>query len=410
MISILKRQWPLICILFISLFYIGTIPLAASKDGDIIHMWVGGRTISSGLGGDLYNPNIQYEILDQSHVEADEFWGERYDILGAFFYPPPTALLYASVGWLDLTSAQAAVAILNIAAGFGAAIALFYLLQKRLSFGLIFLTLFTFPSFFYSFTLGQNGILTLAIVMSSWLLISTNQGGWGGVVFATLIYKPNWLAALGWVPLTEKRWKVLAGIVIGTVGIVSLTAIILGIQPFIDYGANLLNLVNLHDLPDYPIETQYSILAFFRRWLGNGLTADLLGWSTVSLIVISTFWLIGFKMEQSKPGTDRFLLTAALGWVTAALFNPHLHHYDLMLVVAAALVSLIEWPTVSRNQRFALLIIFLFNQSAFIISSISSLLSSWKFEFSLLPTLAALLIWGWLFGRIFSGNSIKKQE
>ncbi len=401
MISLLQRQWRLIASLFILIFYIGTIQFAAQRDGDIVHMWIGGRTIALGQLDSLYDPATHYEILEDSHVVADEFWGGRYDILGAFFYPPPTALLYATVGWLDLYQAQIAVAVLNILIGLAAVYALYLFLDKRFGFGSILIGVFTFPSFFYTFTLGQNGALTLAIAVVAWLLIRFGKDGWAGSILAILVYKPNWLVVIGWAPVLEKRWRFLVGGILGGVILLAVSASILGIQPFFAYADNLFKIVNLHDLPDYPIETQYSFLAFFRRNLGNGMSADILGWGLTGLVVGATMWLIGVKNKPAEKQSDLFILTAGLSWVTATLFNPHLHHYDLMLAVAAALVALIEWPSLSRNQKVFLGGIFLFNHVAFLIESVVFKMSAEQVELVFLPTLAVLFVWGWLFSRVY---------
>ncbi len=364
-------------------------------------MWIGGRTIAMGEPENLYDPLTHYQILEESHVNAEDFWGGRYDILGAFFYPPPTGLLYASVSWLDLYQAQIAIGVLNILVGLWAVFMLQKLLGDRFSYGLILILLFTFPSFFYTYALGQNGVLTLAIVLSAWVLIQQNQNGWAGWMLATLIYKPNWLAAVGWAPLFERRWRVIYGGILGGVMMLGASVLVLGVEPFFAYADNILKLFNLHDLPDYPIETQYSFLAFFRRIFGNGSTADLLGWGLTALVVGATIWLMGFKNRQVDTRSDLFILTAGLTWVTATLFNPHLHHYDLMLVVAASIVSLVEWPNLETNQKVLLLFVFIFNHVAFLIEAIVFTVSAEEIELVFLPTLATLMVWGWLFGRVF---------
>jgi hypothetical protein len=173
-------------------------------------------------------------------------------------------------------------------------------------------------------------------------------------------------------------------------------ALIIGIQPFLDYAALFFEIANLHEQPDYPLNTQYSILSLYRRYLGIGRAADLWGWLTVAVFMGISAWALGRKPPSEHEPPSQLLQRAGLSWVTAVLFNPHLHHYDLVLVSAAGLMALAEWSMLSRGQRVILAILLSFNHLAFVIVDTLQINDTLP-----LPLFATVAIWGWLFWRFF---------
>lgn len=392
------RFWLGLCAGLVLLAYIALIPLAAAKGDDFVHLWIGGHLAAKGQIAQLYEPAAHKDLLAQHNLLTAEYWGERYEILGVFFYPPTAALLYAPLGLLPLYWAQATQAVVNILLGICAAWLLTRIIQGRLRFATVLLLLFTYPSFLYTYALGQNGILTTTLVLGSWSILQTGRQWWGGALLSLLVFKPNWLLAFGWIPLVQRRWQMVIGIGSGLLLLLLVTIATVGIAPLQTYIETLLNLMNLHYLPDYPLAIQYSILSLSRRYLGMGTAADLVGWGVIFAIIIMTIWALYRNQTRtdlpSAAGQSRFVRSAALTWVAAVCLNPHLHHYDLTMVSVAMIMALSEWAVLSRWQRYWVGSLLLLNHFAFVITDGLALNETLP-----LPIFTMLALWGWLWLR-----------
>ncbi|MEZ4865140.1 MAG: glycosyltransferase family 87 protein [Caldilineaceae bacterium] len=374
--------------------YVGTIPIAAKKGGDFVHLWIGGHLVATGQMAQLYAPPVHKAIVTALNLPLSDYWGARYDILGVFFYPPLTGLLYAPLGALPLYWAQATQAAINIGLGVCSAWLLSRILAGRLRFATVLILFFTFPSFFYAYSLGQNGIFTTTLVLASWYLWQRGAAWQAGAAVSLLAYKPNWLLAIGWIPLVQRRWRVLVGIGGGLLFLLFFMVSVMGLTPLRTYLEIFVELTDLHDLPNYPLSIQYSLLSLFRRYLGMSSAASLLGWGLALLIMAMSAWCIQ-RPHIGKRANGAFSLSAmALSWVAAVCLNPHLHHYDLTLVGAAMIVALSEWRELSHLHRWLLGGLFVFNHLAFVVSNFFAINETLP-----LPIFAMLAAWGWLLFR-----------
>jgi hypothetical protein len=405
-----SRLWLSLCAWAIVFVYLFCIPFAATKGGDFIHLWLGAHAIATGNGEYLYNPEFHRDILIQYRFSLDFYWGPRYDILGAFFYPPITGLIYSPLGLLEPAVAQGIQALINIGIGILSAWLLTELIDRRLSFPAVVLLLFSFPSFFYSFVLGQNGIQTMGVVLLGLYALKRNKPLLAGTWWGLLLYKPNWLLAVGWIPVVAKNSRMILGLASGIICLSLISIAFLGLSSFASYFSVFTDLLGLHNLPQYPLESQYSLLSLVRRVVGINLSADLIGWSVVAMIIGVTLWLIwrtqrGSKQVDLQQGGG---IVIALGLVTAVCINPHLHHYDLLLVGAMSIVALSERAVLKGREQRTLFAIVGLQYGAFLLEGL--LEASYAF-----PTLATLTLLCWLMRRVFIIETdlnlrVKEQE
>ena len=79
----------------------------------------------------------------------------------------------------------------------------------------------------------------------------------------------------------------------------------------------------------------------------------------------------------------------ALAIVTAVAINPHLHHYDLLLVGAMGVVALSEMASMEGREKQVLVAVFCFQYLAFLLEALFS--TSYA-----IPTLSMLSLLFWL--------------
>ncbi|MFQ5490219.1 MAG: glycosyltransferase 87 family protein, partial [Phycisphaerae bacterium] len=213
----------------------------------------------------------------------------------------------------------------------------------------------------------------------------------GGVVLGLLCLKPNWLFAAGAVSLALGRWRMLGGMGLGAGAVAAGTALWMGIAPFADYLGVFRQVADLHDMPGYYLAVKYNGLAVFRKWLGPGVAADVLGWLSCLLLVVAT-WRVTRRCGQGPSAT----LRAGACCVTACLWvNPHLNYYDLLLMAPCTALIFWDWSTLSRPGRWVAVAVAVFVYIALPLDH------SWAWGRVLpLPSFSILAVWGWFAYRL----------
>ena len=317
-----------IALVVLLVFYLFTVPVAARRDGDFVHLWVGGRALIEGGAAGLYDPALHARLLDEALPGGltEALWAPRNAQLGAFFYPPPAGLLYAPLGALPLRTAAAVHGGLVIGAAALAAWGLARLGRREGGLGLVGAgaLIGAMPSFFFSFVLGQNGVFTLLVILAGLGLLLRGRPGLGGLVWGLLVAKPSWALALAPLPLFlfDRRaagWA-WGGMALGG-GLGVAASLVLGVGPWLRFVGLAPQLAALDRLPGYPLDLQFNLWSLPRRVFGVGGLADGLGALLCGIAVVAGLW--------AARGLPR-LRALALGLCVATAVNPHVHHYDMM--------------------------------------------------------------------------------
>jgi hypothetical protein len=136
--------------------------------------------------------------------------------------------------------------------------------------------LLVFPGFAGAINLGQNPVVSLALLLLGWWQVARGRPVAGGVLWGFLAFKPVWAASFFLVPLLTRRWRLAGAMLLTGLALAALTLPFVGWRAWRDWlevgrmgsasYAEAENWVNLsRDLQGIP-----------RRWL---LTfAD--GWAT----------------------------------------------------------------------------------------------------------------------------------
>lgn len=308
-------------------------PAAGARDGDFVHLWLGGHALWEAGPAALYDPGVHRALLEAAYdgTPPAELWASRNDLFGAFFYPPPTGLAYAPLGALPVRLAgtlHAGVAWLGVGlAGL--------LLGRWTGLGRVFglLVVFTTPAVFHNHVLGQNGgwVLLVCAAAGAWLVRGRDVAA--GLLLGLLVCKPNWLVAAGCVPLVVGRWRAVGATVGSAVAVSVGAAVVVGPAQWQAWLELAPSLAALSHAPDYPLHLQYSLWGLGRRVAGLGTAGDLLGGGLALGLALATAAVVTRRSGALVP-------RLALGFCAASLVNPHLHPYDVTGGIFAVAVLL----------------------------------------------------------------------
>jgi len=311
---------------------LATARAAGSRDGDFVHLWVGGHALVTDGPSAVYDPDVHRRLLHSTFDGSppEELWAARNDDLGAFFYPPPAAVAYAPLGALDLRTAgplHAALAWLGAAAA-GAIVGRISRLGMVAG---VALTLAT-PALFHNHVLGQNGAWVLGVLALSTAAWTHRRPLLAGALLGVLVAKPSWLLATAWVPVVLGRWRIVTALLVSALATCGLSLLAVGGGPWMDWLALAPRLAALSTQGDYPLHLQYSLFGLGRRVAGLGLGGDVLGALLSAGVVAITAW--------AAHRTTDLPTRLALGWSAASLVNLHLHPYDVTGGIFAVAVLL----------------------------------------------------------------------
>jgi len=196
------------------------------------------------------------------------------------------------------------------------------------------------PAWFQAFAGGQNTFFTLLILTAFCSLLRLGWDGWAGLVLSLLAYKFQLMIVPSALLMFKGRWRALGGVLAGCVATVALTAVVLGpsvIADYIHFGSHLGQLM---DHNGFDIHKQHSWYGFFyligSPWLG-------LAWVQICAAVASLATLAMLVYIWRGPwenGSARFDLQLAGLIIAMAATSPHMFHYDMLVLVLPAILSL----------------------------------------------------------------------
>ncbi len=168
--------------------------------------------------------DLEWQVLGKGHPDLSKV------VVEGPLYPPTAGLLYCPLANLPPQPAHAVAALLYVELAFLVGWLLRFITHGRLKAGEASLLVMLFPNFPVSVVLGQNSIITLTIITASWALLTRarDRGATyceylAGLVWALLAYKPVFAVSLILVPIVLWRWRMLIGIVVGTLLFVGVT-------------------------------------------------------------------------------------------------------------------------------------------------------------------------------------------
>lgn len=238
------------------------VPAKARADGNFGHtlvdfasQWLNARLLVTGHGHELYSRSAQRTVIDAAFPKADEapqapasdadnLFGWLLDApprepggppIGGALYPPTQALLFAPVGFLTPRAGYRSTQILVIALAWFCGWLMNRISGRGVWWPVATLLVFGYPGFQGALHLGQNSALSLTILLAGWLLVTRSHDFGAGLVWSLLAFKPTWAVAFMLVPLLTRRWRMLAGMVVGGAALIAVTLPLVGIEAWRDW-------------------------------------------------------------------------------------------------------------------------------------------------------------------------------
>lgn len=156
--------------------------------------------------------------------------------VGGPLYPPVHGLFYAPLGLID--EPRRAYHVFQVAAigfAFLAGLGLSALSGWRVWWSVCTAAVLLFPGCGPALELGQNPTVSLAIAVWGWALAARGRELAGGVVWGLFAFKPVWALAFFLVPLLQRRWRFLAGMVGTGIALGVATFPVVGVQAWFDW-------------------------------------------------------------------------------------------------------------------------------------------------------------------------------
>ncbi len=258
--------------------------------------------------------------------------------IGGPLYPPVHALLMWPLGYLRPLAAYHTFQVVGILLAFLIGWGIHLLTQKRIWWPVAVTAILAFPGFSNNVNLGQNSILTLAILVWGWTLLACDRPVWGGAIWGLLVYKPVWAAALFLVPVLTQRWRMAAAMLAAGAGLALATLPLVGWQTWLDWLQIGRDGAYIYDLDENWIFLSRDLWSIPRRWLIDftqptferaNWIATVASWALLLTVLEITLRLTLRRQAQppavTGPGAA-FVLFAA--WLSCF----HFMYYEVLLV------------------------------------------------------------------------------
>jgi alpha-1,2-mannosyltransferase len=179
---------------------------------------------------------------------------------------------------------------------------------------------------------GQNGILSV-IFMGAGTLLLRSRPVLGGILMGMMAYKPQFAVLVPLALLAGREWRALIAAVISQVALVLLSAIVIGMAPWLAFLHRIVEPAAVFSSSSSDWRGIPSIM-IFARTLGLGAQASAICHWTIAAIATAIALWTWWKTSDSP------LRFAALATATV-LVTPYLRDYDLALLIlpVAALLS-----------------------------------------------------------------------
>jgi hypothetical protein len=319
---------------------------------DFTVFYTAATILQAGLGHQLYDEHVQYEVQKKCVGEI----AERHGPL-PYIHPPFEALIFVPLSWAPYPGAFAEWDVLNFVALFGVAL----LLRRSVNalrlippWEFVIWSLAFFP-IFDCFLQGQDSILLLLLCVLGFNALKREADVLAGCWFALGVFKFQFIVPIVLLLVIWKRRRLAIGFTIVSALLVLISAYLVGWQSLLRYPAFALEITKSPGLGGVAAGFAPNI-----RGLALGLLSHFpkpIGIWVGLLASITLFLFAAIKGREASPGKIelQFSLAVAVSGLIAWQTNMHdlsLLVLPLVLTVDYCLRSLAQQP---RRRLFLLL-------------------------------------------------------
>ncbi len=289
--------------------------------------------------------------VTQRHATPELVADLEKPAIGGPLYPPVHAFIYAPLGLLDPQPAYYALQLASVLLTFVCGWLASVVTGRRVWTPVAALAILLFPGCRSGLDLGQNHVLTLAVVLGGWALASRKRDFAGGAVWGLLAFKPVWGLAFAVVPLLLGRWRFLAGLAVSGFGLILLTLPVVGVQAWLDWLAVGKEAAAEYDVNERWINLSRDLSGVVRR-LAIDFTlpdaerrsplADGLSWALWATVLLGT--AVIHRLRRYAPEAEGFLVLGAV--LTCYRFM----YYDALLAVVPFACLAAHWRPASLRS------------------------------------------------------------
>ena len=308
------------------------------KFQDSLPFYISARLISEHRTAELYNlRTIQREVQD--------ILQQPTRVRLTYLYPPHTALFFVPLTKLSFPVAARIWAALSLLIYLACVLVVWKKCPSlRPTAAIVTVAALAFPPLFHTFIRGQFSPVILACLTVAFLALRADRPLLAGVALGFLAVKPSFLVAIPLILLLAAAWRILGGVFLSVIAQFAFTRLCFGADVVNDYLNALLHPSQWLGVAELNLAAiqMHSLRSFWMLLIpSSSLALALYLLSSVVVIVLTVMiW------KSSRPLAIRF--SALL--LAAALVNPHLFIYDL-LVLAPIFLLLADWPLENMNQQ-----------------------------------------------------------
>ena len=291
------------------------------KFQDFLAFYTGGKMVAELRSSELFDFLVQQK-------EYKTVLGQPAEVSLPGVYGPQVSLFFSAWSRLPFTVAASLWVAASILIYFGCCFWVWRACPGLLSAGGIVLpAMWAFPPLFHVAVRGQLSSVLLFCVVGAFFAFRSGRDWLAGFALGSLVFKPQFLAGILLIFFFSLAWKSLAGVFAACLLQLGLAWSFFGTAVMRAYFATLWRLPQMAASlePGVSQAQMHSLRSF---WL------LLLPWPTVSLVlyVLSSIVILVIAARAWKSGA-RFAVRFSAVVLAAALVNPHLFVYDLLVLV-----------------------------------------------------------------------------
>lgn len=291
---------------------------------DLIQEWTAGQLFMQGRTSDIYDAKL---FAQAQHDPSEPLlrWDDDHFFLGV--YPPAYYFWMSNIGyvpyslavygWLFFSLASFALAIRWLAS---------HAPTSQLQWLFVGAVCF-FPSVLINMTMGQKGLVWLAILALSWYSLHRKKPWIAGALFGILSIKPTLFFLLPILMLRGRQYRFVLGAAMTTMVLYGMAACWMPWDTWIAFTRVVMQSGSYHHQNGYDFSWSCNLLSLMGPLQQAGLSR---GGALVCLLPFLLTMGLPFVRKPLDWREPEALLQALLATM---LLSPHFYHYDLVLLL-----------------------------------------------------------------------------